>query len=117
MNPMTAAAAVGRVLGISGRTVQILTANLMKLVLGLPPLRKLKEAVSGPGGQPVMMIENGSTDSSPSAPSSSPPLPKDVAKVPTNIEKLSKSLIEHEGMVLEMYDCPAGYKTIGVGRV
>jgi len=33
-----------------------------------------------------------------------------------NIERIKKRLIESEGMVLEPYDCPEGYLTIGVGR-
>ena len=31
-------------------------------------------------------------------------------------ETLSEELIRHEGLKLSMYDCPAGYKTIGVGH-
>jgi len=33
-----------------------------------------------------------------------------------NLEQLKKSLVLHEGMRVMMYDCPAGYKTIGVGH-
>jgi lysozyme len=33
-----------------------------------------------------------------------------------NIERIKKRLIESEDMVLEPYDCPAGYLSIGVGR-
>jgi len=33
-----------------------------------------------------------------------------------NLERIKKRLIESEGLVLEPYDCPAGYLTIGVGR-
>jgi lysozyme len=33
-----------------------------------------------------------------------------------NITKLGESLVKHEGLVLGMYDCPAGFKTIGVGH-
>jgi lysozyme len=29
---------------------------------------------------------------------------------------LKEQLIRHEGLRLTVYDCPAGYKTIGVGR-
>ena len=31
-------------------------------------------------------------------------------------ETLEEEIIRHEGLVLKMYDCPAGYKTIGVGH-
>lgn len=31
-------------------------------------------------------------------------------------EKLINQLIDHEGEVLQVYECPAGFKTIGVGR-
>ena len=33
-----------------------------------------------------------------------------------NYEKLKESLIKNEGLELKVYICPAGYKTIGVGR-
>ncbi len=33
-----------------------------------------------------------------------------------NYEKLRESLIENEGLELKVYTCPAGYKTIGIGR-
>ena len=32
------------------------------------------------------------------------------------MESLKEQLIRHEGLRLTVYDCPAGYKTIGVGR-
>ena len=32
------------------------------------------------------------------------------------IEDLKEQLVRHEGLRLTVYDCPAGYKTIGVGR-
>jgi lysozyme len=32
------------------------------------------------------------------------------------MEGLKEQLIRHEGLRLTVYDCPAGYKTIGVGR-
>jgi lysozyme len=32
------------------------------------------------------------------------------------MEDLKDQLIRHEGLRLTVYDCPAGYKTIGVGR-
>jgi lysozyme len=32
------------------------------------------------------------------------------------MENLKEQLIRHEGLRLTVYDCPAGYKTIGVGR-
>jgi lysozyme len=32
------------------------------------------------------------------------------------VESLKEQLIRHEGLRLTVYDCPAGYKTIGVGR-
>jgi lysozyme len=32
------------------------------------------------------------------------------------MENLKDQLIRHEGLRLTVYDCPAGYKTIGVGR-
>jgi lysozyme len=32
------------------------------------------------------------------------------------MEDLKEQLIRHEGLRLTVYDCPAGYKTIGVGR-
>ena len=32
------------------------------------------------------------------------------------MEDLKEKLIRHEGLRLTVYDCPAGYKTIGVGR-
>jgi lysozyme len=32
------------------------------------------------------------------------------------VESLKEQLIRHEGLRLKVYDCPAGYKTIGVGR-
>jgi lysozyme len=32
------------------------------------------------------------------------------------VEDLKEQLIRHEGLRLTVYDCPAGYKTIGVGR-
>ena len=31
-------------------------------------------------------------------------------------DELLAEIIEHEGMMFSMYDCPAGYKTIGVGH-
>ena len=33
-----------------------------------------------------------------------------------SIQKLTEMLIKHEGEKLQVYDCPAGYATIGVGR-
>ncbi len=33
-----------------------------------------------------------------------------------NYEKLKDSLIKNEGLILIVYTCPAGFKTIGVGR-
>ena len=32
------------------------------------------------------------------------------------MEDLKEQLVRHEGLRLTVYDCPAGYKTIGVGR-
>jgi len=32
------------------------------------------------------------------------------------VEDLKEQLIRHEGLRLTVYDCPAGYKTVGVGR-
>jgi|TARA_R100000093_G_scaffold64735_1_gene35667 lysozyme len=32
------------------------------------------------------------------------------------VENIKEQLIRHEGLRLTVYDCPAGYKTIGVGR-
>ena len=32
------------------------------------------------------------------------------------MENLKEQLVRHEGLRLTVYDCPAGYKTIGVGR-
>jgi|TARA_R100000152_G_C6710339_1_gene138090 lysozyme len=32
------------------------------------------------------------------------------------MENLKDQLVRHEGLRLTVYDCPAGYKTIGVGR-
>lgn len=32
------------------------------------------------------------------------------------MEDLKEQLIRHEGLRLTVYDCPAGYKTVGVGR-
>lgn len=32
------------------------------------------------------------------------------------MENIKEQLIRHEGLRLTVYDCPAGYKTIGVGR-
>jgi lysozyme len=32
------------------------------------------------------------------------------------VEDLKEQLVRHEGLRLTVYDCPAGYKTIGVGR-
>jgi|TARA_R110002020_G_scaffold48763_9_gene139014 lysozyme len=32
------------------------------------------------------------------------------------MEDIREQLIRHEGLRLTVYDCPAGYKTIGVGR-
>jgi lysozyme len=32
------------------------------------------------------------------------------------MESLKEQLVRHEGLRLTVYDCPAGYKTIGVGR-
>ena len=91
--------------------MQSFSVKLLSLVFELPILRKIKESVCNPGRPSIVMIENGDTGSSP------PPMPQEVANIPTDIEKLAKSLIEHEGMELKMYNCPAGYKTIGVGII
>jgi lysozyme len=32
------------------------------------------------------------------------------------VENLKEQLVRHEGLRLTVYDCPAGYQTIGVGR-
>lgn len=32
------------------------------------------------------------------------------------MENLKEQLVRHEGLRLTVYDCPAGYQTIGVGR-
>ena len=32
------------------------------------------------------------------------------------MENLKEQLVRHEGLKLTVYDCPAGYQTIGVGR-